>query len=177
MRNSSHSPGCMRAFPASQSCQVRRVEWIRPAAAVCDRPAASRAARTSSGAGLEEGPFGPRFGWLATAGGLEGADGVLVALVPEDLAAVIGGAHFVEAAVPVVLGQHRFDGSGVLNDAARAVEGDFGGIGVCHFHLQPLSPEARRMRCIHELHSTRIPCNCKNYLRKIFEAVSPPHNA
>jgi hypothetical protein len=26
MRNSSHSPGCMRAFPASQSCQVRSVE-------------------------------------------------------------------------------------------------------------------------------------------------------
>lgn len=64
MRNSSHSPGCMRALPASQSCQVRKVEWMRAAAADCESPAASRAERISSGNGLDEGPFGPRFGWL-----------------------------------------------------------------------------------------------------------------
>ena len=34
------------------------------AAAVCERPAASRAERTSAGVGLAEGPRGPRFGWL-----------------------------------------------------------------------------------------------------------------
>ena len=37
------------------------------AAAVCEIPAASRAARTSPGDGLAEGPFGPRFGWLGIA--------------------------------------------------------------------------------------------------------------
>ena len=33
------------------------------------------------------------------------------------------------------------------------------------------------MRCIHELNYTRIPCNRKSFLRKIFEAATPPHNA
>jgi len=33
-------------------------------AAVCDNPAASRAARISVGSGFEKGPFGPLFGWL-----------------------------------------------------------------------------------------------------------------
>ena len=52
VQNSSHSPGCIRALPASQSCQVRRVENISPAAAVCDRQAALRACLISDGAGL-----------------------------------------------------------------------------------------------------------------------------
>ena len=34
------------------------------AAAVCESPAASRAARTCSGVGLAAWPCGPRFGWL-----------------------------------------------------------------------------------------------------------------
>ena len=65
MRNSSHRPGCMRALPASQSCQVRRVEWMRSAADVCESPAASRAARTSSGVGFRAAlPARLRLGWL-----------------------------------------------------------------------------------------------------------------
>ena len=64
MRKSSHSPGCMRRLPASHSCHPRRVQLISAAAAVCESPAASRAARTSAGAGFAEGPFVPRFGWL-----------------------------------------------------------------------------------------------------------------
>ncbi len=38
------------------------------AAAVCESPAASRAARTSSGVGFDEGPRGPRFGWFDISG-------------------------------------------------------------------------------------------------------------
>ena len=53
MRNSSHSPGCMRAFPASQSCQVRSVEEMSEAAAVWESPASSLACRISCGDGLE----------------------------------------------------------------------------------------------------------------------------
>lgn len=67
-QNSSHSPGCIRRFPASHSCHARIVEWIRVAASVCVSPAASRAARTCSGAGLADGPFGPRLGCDAMSG-------------------------------------------------------------------------------------------------------------
>lgn len=52
MRNSSHNPACMRAFPASQSCQVRNVDEMSAAAADWERPAASRAPRISEGDGL-----------------------------------------------------------------------------------------------------------------------------
>ena len=65
---SSQSPGCMRRLPASYSCHARMVPWISAAAAVCVSPAASRAARIASGAGLAEGPFGPRFGWVGMSG-------------------------------------------------------------------------------------------------------------
>lgn len=49
--NNSHNPGCIWAFPASQSCQVRIVECASSAAAVCVRPADLRASRIVSGAG------------------------------------------------------------------------------------------------------------------------------
>lgn len=52
MRNSSHNPGCMRALPASQSCQVRSVDEMSAAAAVCESPASSLACRISDGVGL-----------------------------------------------------------------------------------------------------------------------------
>lgn len=63
--NSSHIAGCMRRSPASHCCHVLQGECTRAPAAVWVIPAASRAARISAGAGLAEGPFGPRFGWLA----------------------------------------------------------------------------------------------------------------
>ncbi len=177
MRNSSQSPGCMRRLPASHSCQPRRVQWMRAAAAVCESPAASRAARTSAGAGFAEGPFGPRFGWLGTVGSLEHAGGVAMAFMPHDLLAFLVGADFVEAAVPVVLGQHRFDRLGVLNDAAGAEQGDFGGIGGGHFHLLPLIPRrGGQQRAAHELNYTRIACIRKSFLQKFNEAPTPPHN-
>jgi len=52
MQKSSKSPGCIRAFPASQSCQVRSVEYINAAAADCESPAFNRALRISSGVGF-----------------------------------------------------------------------------------------------------------------------------
>lgn len=178
MRNSSQRPGCMRRLPASHSCHPRSVQWMSAAAAVCESPAASRAARTSAGAGFAEGPFGPRFGWLGTASSLEGAGAVLVALVPEDLISGFVGADFVEAAVPVVLGEHRLDRRSVLNNAAGAEQGDFGGIGGFHFHLLPLIPRrGGQQLAVHEVNYTRNACNSKSFLHKFNEAPTPPHNA
>lgn len=177
MRNNSQRPGCMRRLPASHSCHPRKVQWISAAAAVCESPAASRAARTSAGVGFAEGPLGPRFGWLGTFRSLENTTGAAMALVPHDLFAFLVVADFIEAAVPVVLGQHRFDRLGVLNDAAGAEQGNFGGIGG-HFHLQPLIPRrGGQQRAVHELNYTRNACNIKRLLRKFNEAPTPPHNA
>lgn len=69
MRNSSQNAGCMRRWlrsptGASHCCQVRHVVCTSTPAAVWDSPTASRAARTCSGVGLDEGPSGPRLGWL-----------------------------------------------------------------------------------------------------------------
>lgn len=67
MRNNSQNAGCILRLPASHSCHPRMVQWMSAAAEVCEIPAASRAARISSGVGFAAGPFGPRFGWLGTA--------------------------------------------------------------------------------------------------------------
>lgn len=64
MRNSSQNAGCIRRLPSSHPCQPRSVQWMSAAAAVCESPAASRAARTCSGDGLDEGLADPRLGWL-----------------------------------------------------------------------------------------------------------------
>lgn len=52
MQKSSKRPGCIRAFPASQSCQVRSVEYINAAAADCESPAFNLAWRISDFSGL-----------------------------------------------------------------------------------------------------------------------------
>ena len=91
MRNNSQNAGCMRLSPASHCCHTRHVVCTSKPAAVCESPAASRAARISAGAGFEEGPFGPRFGWLPISEGAE---------VPEALdAALRSDAHQLERAV------------------------------------------------------------------------------
>ena len=69
MRNSSQKAGCMRRWlrspaGASHCCHERVLVCTTAAAAAWVSPAASRAARTCSGVGFAEGPFGPRFGWL-----------------------------------------------------------------------------------------------------------------
>jgi len=118
---SSHSAASIDRVPASHCCQLRWVRCTSADAAAVESPAAVRAARTCSGVGL------------STTGGLEGASTVLMSFVPKDLIAGIICANFVDSAVLVVLGKHRFDGSGILNHAAGAKKGDFIG-----FHDQSL---------------------------------------
>lgn len=62
-QNSSQNAGCMRRSPASHCCQVRTVVCTIAPAAVCDKPATSRASRIAAGAG-GGGSSGPRA-WLA----------------------------------------------------------------------------------------------------------------
>lgn len=64
MRNNSQNAGCILRLPVSHSCQPRIVQWMSAAAAVCESPTASRAARTCSGRGFAAGHFSPRLGWL-----------------------------------------------------------------------------------------------------------------
>lgn len=161
MRNSSHSPGCMRALPASQSCHVRRVEWMRSAAADCESPAASRAARIASGLGLDEGPFGPRFGWLGIDffgddfGGLaEAFDHVGFAFVAGHFGGEVAG---------------FLSGSGFDEAEFAGVGGDVVG---CHFLLQPLFP--RRGVC--DLLTIQIIHGFRAYASTFCGARSEPHN-
>lgn len=147
MRNSSHRPGCMRALPASQSCQVRSVDEMSAAAAVWESPASSLACRISCGDGLEVifRNFDPHAVVVK-----HFELGNAVAIFFESLCGFDGG----------FLG---FDGfEGVLSDyfdhdLLRFVVGS---------HCAP-----------HELHSTRNPCNSKSFLHKFTEALTPPHNA
>lgn len=61
---SSHSPGCIRLWPDSQSCTVRRPECISTPKAVWVSPAASLRARIDSGGGLALLECLERLGWL-----------------------------------------------------------------------------------------------------------------
>lgn len=168
MRNNSQNAGCILRLPASHSCHPRMVQWMSSAAAVCESPAASRAARTSSGVGFRAAlPARLRLGWLVVKFNFH--PGVI-----HDVNAVIGFLHF----------QERFNGR--LQSAmggklvclvmcARRihdciVEADnmeFGSGGVGHFGLLPLVTRgAVVMQCAsHELNNTRIACKRKNFLK------------
>jgi len=61
--NSIVAAGILRS-PASHCCHVRSPACTSDAACIWLRQASSRRARTTSGAGGEKGPCGPRFGWL-----------------------------------------------------------------------------------------------------------------
>ena len=157
------------------------------AAAVCDSPAASRAVLISAGAGLAEGPFGPRFGWLDTAKSLLPAPHPVKAVIfnRSDRFVVdlkLGDAQLFDNGLNALMtrfggeffdeGAGFFAGGFVVKDFNEGFE-DFG---IGHFRLLAPVPEARLWR-IHNLNNTRIACNCKNFLRKISEAETPPHNA
>lgn len=161
MRNSSHRPGCMRRFPASHSCQPRRVQWMSAAAAVCESPAVSRAALISAGEGLAEGPFGPRFGWLLNefSDRLVAPDRGFV----EDFCTHSGAS--VDRVIPaehqqiVLLAVERPAGF-----FSRLDELLFRGFDGVHFLLQPLFPRrGGQQRAAHELNYTRIACNGKSF--------------
>lgn len=191
MRNSCQRPGCMRRFPASHSCHPRRVQWMSAAAAVCESPAASRAARISVGAGFLAGlPARLRFGWFAMMRCLSGSErtGLLAANDCSDFiqqgngisAVIVRNAREVVAldlelsAVPVDVTEGGF--SKMRFDLSNGSGGNFvSDLNGGHFQLLPLSPEARLWR-IHNLNNTRIACNCKNFLRKIYRGSNAPHN-
>lgn len=191
-RNNSQNAGCMRRSPASHCCQVRQVVCNKSAAAVCESPASSRAARTSSGVGLRAGlPARLRLGWLlidlggcginvqigadARSAGiklaLHGAVGRVVGgLIPDDEAGL--------AAVAEGLVDRRGSGESIFvaglavgHDGAGGVGGEFG-----HFDLQPLSPEARLWR-IHTLNNTRIARNAKGFQKINSRGRIKPSNA
>ena len=195
MRNNSQRAGCIRAFPASQSCQVRRVECMSAAAAVCESPEASRAARISSGAGLRDGePPRDLFGWLVISLG----QGKLPSLKVEKSVVFdrangvvgnfdIGDVQFGNASRdPVVAFGADLVGN-LLNECAgffargfvvEGFGGDFEVFDGVHLWLQPLFPRRGGLQCAtHELNYTRNPCNSKNYFYKFSEAMISPYNA
>lgn len=128
-----------------------------------------------------------RFGWLgiqagiavaqcdngngfATPGEVVGLDKATVVGVG-DLECTLfgaGGHQDGVGAIPFGCGRRRGDGA-----FADQVEAE--GVVVAHFHLQPLSPEARLWR-IHNLNNTCIARNVKGFVRKIFEGGSKPFN-
>lgn len=179
MRNSSQNAGCMRRSPASHCCQVRQVVCSSTPAAVCDNPAASRAARTSAGSGFVPGPFGPRFGWLGT--------------FPLDrsgrkVAALRGAQVFVCELSDFVVG--RLTGDNDLPRGRICVQETrvkTVGVGVVfgncqHFRLQPLLPRgAVGKQCAsHELNYTRNARKRKNLFELFFGGcgeTAKPSNA
>lgn len=197
MSHNSQKAGCMRRLPASHSCHPRSVQWMSAAASVCESPAASRAARTSAGAGFAAGPFGPRFGWLlidfdffGIEAGITDAEGFRMAgeSVPAlDLDAGVvsfgklklgisgpSAQHFgreVIAAKPVMRTEEF--GDFVESDLVNCAVGVGG-----HFLLQPLFfPRRGGLRCAtHELNYIRNACNVKNYFQQFSRRSISPHN-
>lgn len=184
MRNNSQKAECMRRSPASHCCHVRQVVCTSAPASVCDKPAASRAARMSAGAGFEEGPFGPRFGWLPISE--ERAE------VPEALdAAFRANAHKLKRAVcaeadcidelGTTLGRHvlarggdclaeraqlgaigRRRDLGEMRNVEEVTERRGGGGKSEHLRLQPLVTRGAvaAQNALHETNNTRIARNC-----------------
>ena len=188
MRNNSQKAGCMRRFPASHSCQPRSVQWIRAAAAVCESPAVSRAARTCSGEGFAEGLFSPRFG----CDGILGLDNAhanrqrysVGFTAVGDVAAQGVGSHLRLVHGVTLTGafadDEKLSAVGITlagSPSGCGIDGGDGFDSCCHFRLQPLIPRRGGLRCAtHELNYTRIACNFKSFLQKISEAMRAPHN-
>ena len=199
MRNNSQNAGCIRRSPASHCCHTRQVVCTSAPASVCESPADSRAARISGGAGFEEGPFGPRFGWLPISEGAE---------VPEALdAAFRTNAHQLERAVcaeadgidsfGTTLGRHvlarrgdslaecaqfgaigwRRDFGEVRNIKEVAESGGGGGKNE-HFRLQPLVTRGAvaAQNALHDTNNTRSARNVKNFFQIFFEGAAMPSN-
>lgn len=177
MRNSSQNAGCMRRLPASHSCHPRKVQWMSAAAAVCESPADSRAARTSSGVGFRAGlPARLRLGWFVIsepAGfGLPGASDAIdeagiglrlldgrrarkgFALITEF--AVDSPDERSVFAVELDVGVHR--GIPVF-----MIDGDAERKKCFHFLAPAPVPEARCKRSVYDSNYTRIACNRKYF--------------
>lgn len=148
MRNSSHSPGCMRALPASQSCHVRNVDEMSAAAADWESPASSRACRISAGVGLVDDKFFTEFFGVGFYIGIE-----------ELLLGINRAMNFFANLVI-----HQV--SGGVHVKGFAVVFDFAGF---HDFLRLFGLR----RATHELNYTRIPCNSNRFLNKFTEALTP----
>lgn len=173
MRNSSQNAGCILRLPASHSCHPRRVQWMRAAAAVCESPAASRAARTSSGAGFRAGiPARLRLGWLVVK--LDPHPGVV-----NDVNAVIGFLHFqkrfngrIERAMcremmGLMIGPIRVHDAIVESDNMEFMSGCMSGC-IGHFGLLPLISRGAVEATAYGSNNTRIAYICKGVLKIFF---------
>lgn len=172
MRNNSQNAGCMRRFPASHSCQPRKVQWMRAAAPVCESPAASRAARTSSGVGFRAGlPARLRFGCLGTEFEPAGFGSL-----QDFITAEAGGGFGVALAAGVFgladAGEVRLDDGGQFVGVGGVADLADGG----HFRLLPtvtrgavvVYPRFQYTHCVQ---------SCQGVKRKIFEGGVKPSNA
>lgn len=174
MRNSSHRPGCIRALPASQSCHVRRVEWMRSAAEVCESPADSRAARTSSGVGFRAAlPARLRLGWLATDCDKYSIKRTAICAlhISGYIAKFSAQRNVIKFWEIVGITQNipvLCIGWGVIELVCEFSSEVCSGFDCVHF-VSPSSPdpEARCKRSVYDSKYTRIPCKCKRFL-KIF---------
>lgn len=175
-RNNSQKAGCMRRSPASHCCQVRQVVCTVAPAAVCDRPAASRAARISSGVGLRAAEAArERFGWLPMSDEVfkTGSLGHAASRFRECDEDISG--------LPFNAQPSRF-GAGLLGGDAKPVicfHGCFDGDFDLGHDVSPVAPapEARRIRRIHELNCTRNARTVNRFLQINFEGGSKPSNA
>lgn len=190
-RNNSQNAGCMRRSPASHCCHVRHVVCTRSAAAVCESPAASRAARTSSWDGFRAGlPARLRLGWLPTKRDLPALQVEQSVFFDRRDVGVVGnfdvgnvkcgdmGSDPVFSTGTNLSGQ-LFNKSAGLVAGCFVVEGldcDFKVFDGVHFWLQPLSPEARLWR-IHNPNNTRIARNVKGFRKINSRGRIKPSNA
>lgn len=193
-RNNSQKAGCMRRSPASHCCQVRQVVCTVAPAAVCDRPAASRAARISSGVGLRAAEAArERFGWPTISGGKgklplrEIEEAVVFNRAVRGIRNLsIGDVQFGNTSSDPVfaLGADlcgEFFGEGTsLVAGGFVVEGFNCDFEVFHgvHGVSPVAPapEARRIRRIHELNCTRNARTVNRFLQINFEGGSKPSN-
>ena len=195
MRNNSQNAGCILRFPASHSCQPRRVQWMSAAAAVCEIPAASRAARTCAGSGFRAGlPARLRFGWL----GIYTCAVVHSPLYRYSTRSIVRSFFnslascrrvLIEVVISVlpsvrhILTLHCCNRSLMRSDSASPACSRPKMIWVRDFilFLLPLFPRRGGLRCAtHELNYTRIACNSKNFFELFFGGRShqaKPSNA
>jgi len=198
-QNNSQNAGCMRRSPASHCCQVRQVVCKSSAAAVCESPDASRAARTSSGVGFRAGlPARLRFGWLVIKVWESGLPkiGVVTAAPRDGVAVTHLGVVCLDDRVGPAVAAAKLLVDAARNGKAGALAGEkFGGayfafagedgdtisgvgqqvVDVFHGFLQPLNPEARLWR-IHTPNNTRIARNAKGFRKINFRGRIKPSN-
>lgn len=197
MRNSSQNAGCMRRWlrspaGASHCCHDRVLVCTTAEAAAWVSPAASRAALTCSGVGLDAGPFCPLFGWFATLAKIgfshsernRGSDTSLFLRVDgaDSVLGSNGTAHLFGGIKLVLGGVCRNNDARHLRLIVNANVCQFGlKFFSGHFLLQPLIPRRGGLRCAsHELNYTRNARKRKNFFENFSRGpgdTAKPSNA